>query len=89
MGKVGILDNQITASSFLDDAHKPTRVRLYGGHSWCARDANSYLQIDLGSAKELTGIAVQGDNYYKHWATEFDLHYGYVINELETIKVKL
>ena len=87
MGKVGILDNQITASSFLDDAHKPTRVRLYGYDSWCAKNANSYLQIDLGSAKELTGIAVQGDKYNNYWLTEFDLGYGYFTHEIQHLQV--
>lgn len=87
MGKVRILDNQITASSFLDDAHKPNKARLYGTHSWCAKGANSSLQVDLGSTKELTGIAVQGDKNDKYWVTEFKLEFGYTTHELEQIEV--
>ena len=88
-GKSKILDSQLVSSSSMDKTHIATKARLYGANSWCGKcKGQSHLQIDLGDARQLTGIAIQGDEKAANWVTYFDLGYGYLSNELVYIKVR-
>lgn len=72
----------------MDDDHLPGKARLYDEGSWCPSHANSsFLQFDLLAAKEVFGIAIQGDEIDSNWVTEFDLEYGYTTSDLKSIKV--
>lgn len=56
-----IPDSNITSSSYWR-TYTPSSGRLYGNSSWCsATMANTeFIQVDLGQAKTVTGIATQG-----------------------------
>ena len=80
-----IPDSAFAARSFWYNyaSHSQYRARLqqnsYPG--WCAeRNApvSDYLQVDLGSVKILTGLAIQAHstNYGKHYVTKFTIDYS-------------
>ena len=80
-----IPDSAFSAKSIWDNdaGHYPHRARLhqtsYAG--WCAgRNApvSDYLQIDLGTIKILTGLAIQAHPIYHghHYVTKFTIEYS-------------
>ena len=79
-----ISNGQVSASSELDDNHAATHARLYfeAAHgkagSWSAKYNNldQWLQIDLGSKHEVTGLATQGRNGYGQWVTKYKVQYS-------------
>ena len=79
-----IPDSQISASSEYSLTHAAHQGRLHfqavGGlvGSWSsgANDLNQWLQVDLGIAVRVTGIATQGRNEAKQWVKEYKLQYG-------------
>ncbi|XP_066019015.1 uncharacterized protein [Pocillopora verrucosa] len=83
-----ISDDQISASSQLDDNHAPKRARLntkmsgikQGGWLPLTNDRNQWLQVDLNSYTRVTRVATQGMDGYEQWVTSFQLEYS--INEI-------
>ncbi|XP_020914078.2 discoidin, CUB and LCCL domain-containing protein 1 [Exaiptasia diaphana] len=73
----GISDSQMTSSSSLDISHAASRGRLYGNSSWCSSSSSniSYIQVDLGRVKTVTGIATQGNPSRDIWVKSFILRY--------------
>lgn len=65
-----------------DVYHMPYRARLhYHGPGWCSghlTPITHYLQIDLGTVKDLTGIAIQshGLDGGHHYITKFNVEYS-------------
>ena len=99
-----ISNGQVSASSELDGNHAAIQARLYfeaasgKAGSWSAKYNNldQWLQIDLGSKHEVTGLATQGRNGYGQWVTKYKVQYSdngvnfqyYMEQRQTTIKVK-
>ncbi|EDO48079.1 predicted protein, partial [Nematostella vectensis] len=74
----------MTASSHWNSQLSPTYGRLHlkraGNHlgSWSARhnNHNQWLQIDLGRAMKVTGIATQGRQDFDQWVTSYWVKYS-------------
>ena len=83
MEKGGISDDQITASTELNN-HHAIQGRLHfpesslaGGWVAAVSDENQWLQIDLGNRfANVTGVATQGRDHHNQWVTTYNLHYG-------------
>ena len=79
-----ILDDQITASSEYLCYFGPMDARLNhraaGGTngSWRAvsNDLNQWIQVDLGVAKMVSGVALQGRDGGNQWVTRYKVQYG-------------
>ena len=85
MASGAIPDERINASSQLNDQRAASLARLHlvpsGGKQggWVAetKDANQWLQVDLGSIyTRVTRVATQGRNGYKQWVKKYQLQYG-------------
>jgi len=81
-----IPDERISASSQKNNERAARQGRLHlvpSGRmkgSWVARikDANQWLQVDLGSIyTRVTGVATQGRYDHPQWVTRYKLQYGY------------
>ena len=70
----------MTASSRYSNDDYPYYGRLHGsrGFGWCAADSDStpWLQVDLGKAFEVCGVAIQGSSGFPEWVTDFKLSYS-------------
>ena len=80
-----IPDSAFTAPStwFNQDDHKPYQARLHEQScpGWCSgadSPLSDYLQIDIGSVKILTGLAMQANALYlgHHYITKFSIQYS-------------
>ena len=80
-----IPDSAFTATStwYNRDDHKPYRARLHEQSfpGWCSgadSPLSHYLQVDLGSVKILTGLAIQAHRTYvgHHYITKFSIEYS-------------
>lgn len=77
-----IYDNKMTASTDLGSLYKPERGRLnneYFGFGWCTQSCcgnQDWLQIDLGTTRQICGVATQGDNQNDSWVIEFKLSFS-------------
>ena len=79
-----ISDAQISASSEWSPYNAAIQGRLNlqagGGNSgaWSAKhiDQNQWLQVDLGSIKNITHLATQGRNAHSQWVTSYKLEYS-------------
>ena len=79
-----ISNGQVSASSEWDGNHAAIQARLYfeaapdKAGSWSAKYNNldQWLQIDLGSKHEVTGLATQGRNGYGQWVTKYKVQYS-------------
>ena len=75
-----ISDEQIHASSQLDNSHSPKQARLHtsngGGWSALRDDFNQWLQVDLGSYATVTLVATQGRNGFNEWVTKYRIQYS-------------
>ena len=85
MASGAIPDERINASSQLNNNRAASLGRLHlvpsGSKkgSWVAgtKDANQWLQVDLGSVyNRVTGVATQGRNDLRQWVTKYKLQYG-------------
>ena len=85
MASGAIPDDRISASSQMNDKRAASLGRLHlvptgNKHgSWVAgtRDANQWLQVDLGSTyTRVTGVATQGRDSYPQRVTKYKLQYG-------------
>jgi len=77
-----IKDSQLTSSSSYSPAHTALRGRLYsttGSGGWVvARGHNrvgEWIQVDLGVAMQLVGVATQGSHTAPQWVTSYQVHY--------------
>ena len=71
-----IPDGKIMASSMRDNDRKPSFARLRGEKAWCSgKEESPYLQISLGEAYYITGIATQGSSTDLMWVTEYEIRY--------------
>jgi len=86
--KAAFSSSSMSSSSSLDSTHTAENCRLYGSHSWCGANVNSYVQFDLGAVKQLHGIAMQGDESLAKWVTEYKVEYGYTTGEMLTVEVQ-
>nr|XP_058963395.1 lactadherin-like [Pocillopora verrucosa] len=91
-----IPDDQLTASSKLNDNLAPKFGRLYLEEklphqegSWAAlhNDTNQWLQVDVGSYYvKVTRVATQGRNGSDQWVTQYRLQYGDDVANLQRYK---
>ena len=79
-----IQDGAMSASSAYSNYHAAKLGRLnlkakasYRG-AWCVltRDANQWLQIDLGGGTTVTKVATQGRQDYDQWVTSYAISYN-------------
>ena len=71
----------MTASSQYGGDYQAAYGRLNGnrGDGWCAKEGarnDDWLQVDLGAAYQVCGIATQGDRNGNEWVTDFKLSYS-------------
>ncbi|XP_020613619.1 retinoschisin-like [Orbicella faveolata] len=80
-----IVDSQITASSEWNVYSSPKRARLYiketDSYSWgawssLAKDANQWLQVDLGKITPVTHVATQGRDTWDQWVRKYKLQFS-------------
>lgn len=79
-----IHDEEIDASSQLDNTHSASQARLHSKAdgsklgSWSARtnDLNQWLQVDLSTYTRVTRVATQGRNGFYEWVTKYKLQYS-------------
>ena len=79
-----ISDAQISASSQYIGNHAAVHARLHynangskqGGWSALVNNQNQWLQVDLGTAISVQGIATQGRSNYGQWVTAYKLEYS-------------
>ncbi|KAL9978825.1 hypothetical protein ACROYT_G016391 [Oculina patagonica] len=73
---------RMTASSYKDSGHHPSRGRLdYFNNGWCTKTSSKsdeWLQVDLGKLHQVCGVATQGGevNGKGAWVKEFKLSYS-------------
>ncbi|XP_078603261.1 uncharacterized protein LOC144877227 [Branchiostoma floridae x Branchiostoma japonicum] len=87
-----IEDEDITASSH-QDSWPPSDARLNGNGAWVPSEpfAGSWIQVDLGQRKTVSGVITQGfdgpgsNNY---WITEYEVHYLNTSENWEAIKTQ-
>ena len=67
----------MTAFGTIVKDSQPAYGRLNGdrGNGWCSTTRKDWLQVDLGKAFEICGIATQGDRIGTQWVTGFKLSY--------------
>ena len=79
-----IQDGAMSASSANNNNHAAKLGRLNlkakAGNvgAWCVltRDANQWLQIDLGGGTTVTKVATQGNQDYNEWVTSYAISYN-------------
>ncbi|XP_063066766.1 macrophage mannose receptor 1, partial [Engraulis encrasicolus] len=68
-----VTDSMLSASSSTS-GKGPTQARLNGASCWMPSTAsNSWIQVDLGASKKVTGVVVQGCPTADHWITKFKI----------------
>ena len=77
---LGMEDSRVTkqgmkSTSMWDSKYAPWKGRLYGYHSWLARqrNTNQWLQIDLGTVSRLKRISTQGRYNADQWVTSYTI----------------
>lgn len=72
-----IPDRQMTAFGAIVTDSAPSYGRLNGdrGNGWCSGSREDWLQVDLGKAFDICGIATQGDRNGIKWVTDFKVSY--------------
>ncbi|KAJ8338950.1 hypothetical protein SKAU_G00357360 [Synaphobranchus kaupii] len=76
-----VTDAQLSASSSRSGMG-PQKARLNGDSCWMPlTPTNSWIQVDLGEAKKVTGITIQGCPGADHWVTTFKVQSS--TNEIE------
>ena len=79
-----IQGTQITASSVYqgDQSLVTTTSRLNGPKAWYANinDLNQWIQVDLGVSTLVSGVVMQGRDYYPQWVIKYKVQYSGDIN---------
>ncbi|XP_072033324.1 lactadherin-like [Amphiura filiformis] len=82
-----ISDDQITASSVFTSSHanhgasnarlnRPAQSGTTGAWSALSRDANQWIQTNLGHSMVVTGVKIQGRSEGGQWVTQFKVQYS-------------
>ncbi|KAL0965897.1 hypothetical protein UPYG_G00287390 [Umbra pygmaea] len=72
-----IPDSSFSASSSTDSGHGPSNGRLDSSSCWMPSSAgNSWIQVNLGFAKKVTGVVMQGCKGADHWVYKFKLQHS-------------
>ena len=76
-------DTRITASSS-KVGKSPYAATVDSAHGWCANTTatTEFILVDLGSAKRITGVGIQGDSENDNWATKFKISIGNCSNSV-------
>ncbi|XP_047200502.1 macrophage mannose receptor 1 [Hippoglossus stenolepis] len=72
-----ITDSQLSASSSIG-AFTPNKARLNGNSCWMpsGNPTSSWIQVDLGQTRKVTGIVIQGCPHNEHWLTKFKIQHS-------------
>ncbi|XP_024286595.1 macrophage mannose receptor 1 [Oncorhynchus tshawytscha] len=71
-----VTDSMLSASSS-QSSHGPNGARLNGGSCWMpSNPLNSWIQVNLGEAKKITGVVIQGCPSADHWVTKFKIQHS-------------
>uniref|UniRef100_A0A672LX26 F5/8 type C domain-containing protein n=1 Tax=Sinocyclocheilus grahami TaxID=75366 RepID=A0A672LX26_SINGR len=63
----------LSASSSLS-GKGPDKARLKGNSCWMpSTSANSWIQVNVGQLKKITGVVIQGCPSSDHWVTKFKI----------------
>ncbi|XP_062340567.1 macrophage mannose receptor 1 [Osmerus eperlanus] len=69
-------DSELTASSSTS-SHVPTQARLKSNSCWMpSTPVNSWIQVNLGMVRKVTGIILQGCPQNDHWVTKFRVQHS-------------
>ena len=79
-----IPDSRITVSSFKPCYYGPTNARLNRPAGWGttgawsagSNDFMEWIQVDLGVAKKVSGVVLQGRQELDQWVTRYKVQYG-------------
>ncbi|XP_076014518.1 uncharacterized protein LOC143007034 [Genypterus blacodes] len=72
-----ITDSQLSASSSLG-SFTPSKARLKGNSCWMPSTSatSQWIQVNLGQARKVTGIVIQGCPQNDHWVTKFKIQHS-------------
>ncbi|XP_062291189.1 macrophage mannose receptor 1 [Scomber scombrus] len=72
-----ITDSQLSASSSIG-AYTPNKARLTGNSCWMPSGSatSSWIQVNLGQTRKVTGIVIQGCPQQDNWVTKFKIQHG-------------
>ncbi|KAM8828848.1 secretory phospholipase A2 receptor isoform 3-T3 [Spinachia spinachia] len=72
-----VTDTQLSASSSIG-GNDPTKARLNGNSCWrpSGSPTSSWIQVNLGQTRKVTGIVVQGCPQNDFWLTEFKIQHS-------------
>ena len=70
-------DARLSASSS-KSGKSPNAATIDSAHGWCAgiTATTEYILINLGTARRITGVGIQGDSENDNWATKFKISIG-------------
>ena len=76
-------DTRLSASSS-KSGKSPYSATIDSAHGWCAATTatTEYILIDLGAARRITGVGIQGDSENDNWATKFKISIGNCSNSM-------
>ena len=64
-----------------------SKAKLNSIQAWCGTGNSTFILYDLGSEKQVNGIAIQGDPIDDKWVKTFKVQYGSTISSLTTYQV--
>ncbi|XP_069566819.1 macrophage mannose receptor 1-like, partial [Brachyistius frenatus] len=72
-----IANSQLSASSSVG-SFTPSRARLNGNSCWMplGNPTSSWIQVNLGQTRKVTGIVIQGCPQNDHWITKFKMQHS-------------
>nr|XP_020506487.1 macrophage mannose receptor 1-like [Labrus bergylta] len=72
-----ISDSQLSASSSIG-GFTPSQARLNGNSCWrpSGSATSSWIQVNLGQTRKITGIVIQGCPQYDYWVTKFKIQHS-------------
>ena len=72
------------SSSSSANGKPPYNAIIDSSVAWCAATtaATEYLLIDLGAARRITGVGIQGDSENDNWVTKFKISLGSSSNQI-------
>ncbi|XP_036973174.1 macrophage mannose receptor 1 [Acanthopagrus latus] len=72
-----ITDSQLSASSSSSASFTASKARLNGDSCWRpSSTSSSWIQVNLGQTRKVTGIVIQGCPQYDYWVTKFKLQHS-------------
>ncbi|EDO35061.1 predicted protein, partial [Nematostella vectensis] len=78
VGAGALPDSSMTASSERDNTTMASNARLNGPRSWCQarKDNRAFLEIDVGTASVVCGVATQGNPLSDSWVESFTIEFS-------------